>query len=645
MLSSFGTAAARWLAAFALVAVAGRASAELLAAAEFRPSSAPPWAYTIDHPDGVAIAAQASGPRLEDERWVLRLGASSSTTRFAPVPLDTVRDAVASWVMRVERARWEDDAYFEVRARDGAGEERMLARWDADDLRAAKPGRGNFQSAALPAGFDTVEIVVEARAAAARGAAWIDFFWLRLDGSNREPAAPVAPEFERPPYLQLVGRDRATLRWRSRYPTDAVVRWWPSAGPKDAALTWRSPTRATEHAATLPGLEADTLYRYEVDLDGVTLADGEGHRFRTAPGPESEAAIDLWVIGDSGMCGSHDEGCEQAGRVRDAFVARAGPDAPQLWLLLGDNAYPHGTDWQYTRGLFQHYREVAARAPMWSVAGNHDFFSASSAEQSGVYFESFSLPAHGELGGVPSGTEAYYSFDWGPLHIVALDSQDTDRGAASPMARWLEEDLAAATDARWRIALLHHAPYSRGSHDSDDPEDGGGRMIEMREVFNPILERHGVDLVLAGHSHGYERSVPLHGHYGVSTTFLSTTHRVGEGAGTPESPYRKYGGAGVPGTLYAVVGSASEASNRMKLHPVMARSLPVPGSLWLRVSGDTLRGRFIGEDGEILDDFAMRKDPRIPLTVSPGPVPIWLAAAMLVGVFALAALWWGRPRR
>ncbi len=644
MLTPSATAAVPCFAVLLVSLAAGGAAAERLAAAEFRPANPPSWVYTVEHPDGVAIAAQATGPRLDDGRWVLRLGASSSTTRFAPIALDVVDDAAASWVMRVERARWEDDAFFEVRARDASGEERMLGRWDADDLRAAKPGRGNFESASLPADFESVEIVVEARAAAARGAAWIDFFGLRIDGRNRDPAEPVPPEWERPPYLQGVGRDRALLRWRTRYPADAVVRWWPADAPEAGADsgTWRSTSRGTEHVAVLGALEADTLYRYVVELDGVTLAEGAAHQFRTAPLPESEAPIELWVIGDSGMCGANEAGCALAGRVRDA-AARFG--TPHLWLLLGDNAYPYGADWEYTRALFQHYRDVAARTPLWPVPGNHDFYSARAADQSGVYFESFTLPTEGELGGAPSGTEAYYSFDWGPLHVVALDSEDTDRSAEGAMARWLDRNLAASGDARWRIALLHHAPYSRGSHDSDDPDDSGGRMIEMREVFNPILERHGVDLVLSGHSHGYERSVPIHGHYGDSTTFLSSRYRVGGGAGTPEDPYWKYAGAGAPGTLYAVVGSASEASNRMKSHPVMARSLARPGSLWVRIEGDTLRGRFVGDDGEILDDFSLRKTPPRPLTLSPSPVPIWLVAALLVGGFALAALWWSRAPR
>ena len=131
---------------------------------------------------------------------------------------------------------------------------------------------------------------------------------------------------------------------------------------------------------------------------------------------------------------------------------------------------------------------------------------------------------------MPSGTEAYYSFDWGNIHFVALDSHDTDRSApANPasnvcppgvggaMYQWLCADLAA-TDQDFIIAFWHHPPYTKGSHDSDNAADSAGIMKEMRERFLPVLDAYGVDLVLTGHSHSYERSVLLHDHYGVSST-------------------------------------------------------------------------------------------------------------------------------
>ena len=99
--------------------------------------------------------------------------------------------------------------------------------------------------------------------------------------------------------------------------------------------------------------------------------------------------------------------------------------------------------------------------------------------------------------GVPSGTEAYYSFDFANVHFVVLDSQESPRTPAGAMLGWLEADLASTT-RHWIVAYWHHPPYSKGSHDSDDPADSGGRLIDMRQYALPILEDHGVDVVFSG---------------------------------------------------------------------------------------------------------------------------------------------------
>ena len=74
------------------------------------------------------------------------------------------------------------------------------------------------------------------------------------------------------------------------------------------------------------------------------------------------------------------------------------------------------------------------------------------------------------------------------------------------MLAWLARDLAA-NRAKWTIAVFHHPPYSDGSHVSDTED----RMVQVREHVVPILERYGVDLVLSGHSHGYERTALVTG--------------------------------------------------------------------------------------------------------------------------------------
>ena len=112
----------------------------------------------------------------------------------------------------------------------------------------------------------------------------------------------------------------------------------------------------------------------------------------------------------------------------------------------------------------------------------------------GPYYDAYVLPARGEAGGLASGTEAYYSFDFGRAHFVCLDSHDLDRRPTGLMARWLKMDLER-TRQDWIIAYFHHPPYTKGTHDSDREK----QLIEMRTLIMPILETGGVDLVLTGH--------------------------------------------------------------------------------------------------------------------------------------------------
>ena len=259
----------------------------------------------------------------------------------------------------------------------------------------------------------------------------------------------------------------------------------------------------TEHRVLLTGLDSATRYFYSIgDRNVVLSGPDDTHLFITAPVMGSTAATRIWVVGDSGTANAW------SALVRDAYETYAGSRPTDLWLMLGDNAYPSGTDDQYQAAVFDTYPELLRRSVLWPALGNHDGISADSASETGPYYDIFELPRAGEAGGVPSGTEAYYSFDHANVHFVCLDSHESDRSVGGAMATWLASDLAATTQD-WKVVFFHHPPYTKGSHDSVLKI----RDIEMRENFNPILEAAGCDLVLGGHSHGYERSLLVHGHF------------------------------------------------------------------------------------------------------------------------------------
>ena len=308
----------------------------------------------------------------------------------------------------------------------------------------------------------------------------------------------------RGPYLQSGTPSGVIVKWRTNISTDSVVRY----GLDPASLTQSEsiPGPASEHTVTLTGLSADTKYYYSVGTSSTTLAGGDSSHFVVTSPPSGTAkATRVWVIGDSGTANA------SARAVRDSFLNFTGTQDPDLWIMLGDNAYNDGTDAEYQDAVFDidMYAQLLAKTVVWPTLGNHDGHTADSASQSGPYYDIFSLPRNGEAGGVPSGTEAYYSFDYGNIHFICLESYETDRSSSGAMMTWLQVDLQA-NDKEWIIAFWHHPPYTKGSHNSDTE----GNLIDMRQNALPILEQYGVDLVLSGHSHSYERSYLVDGHYG-----------------------------------------------------------------------------------------------------------------------------------
>ncbi|MEO8603949.1 MAG: metallophosphoesterase, partial [bacterium] len=402
----------------------------------------------------------------------------------------------------------------------------------------------------------------------------------------------------RGPYLQRGTPSGMVVRWRTDLATDSRVRFGVAVGALNSVAD--SATLTTEHVVTLSPLAPDSSYVYSVGTTASVLTGGDAsHMFHTPPLAGTAKRVRIWVVGDAGT------GSAAEMRVRDAYATFAGGASPDLWLMLGDNAYTAGTDAQYQVGVFDIFQTLLRSSVLWPTFGNHDGQSASSALQSGPYYDIFTLPAAAEAGGVASGTEAYYSYDYGRMHFVCLDSYGSSRASNGPMAQWLASDLQA-TSADWVIAYWHHPPYSKGSHNSDSEVE----LIEMRQNLLPILEAGGVDLVLSGHSHAYERSALLDGHYGVSTTLQpSMVHDARDGRIEGDGPYHKPAGgpAAHAGAVYVVAGSGANLGGGTLDHPVMITSLPVRGSLVLDIEGAVLTARFLDDAASVRDAFTITK--------------------------------------
>lgn len=436
------------------------------------------------------------------------------------------------------------------------------------------------------------------------------------------PGAAMEQSLSRGPYLQMGTPDSIVVRWRTTSPVDSRVLY--GLAPASLINSVEVPGSTSEHEVTLNELAPGTKYFYAVGSSTELMAGGDAeHFFQTSPTPGTRDPVRVWVIGDSGTADAN------ARAVRDAYESFNGGRHTDLWLMLGDNAYDRGTDAEYQDAVFDMYPRMLRQSVVWPTLGNHDGYGASSDTLSGPYYDIFTLPGTAQAGGVASGTEAYYSFDFGNIHFVCLNSHDVDRSVGGTMLTWLEQDLMNNAQD-WTIAFWHHPPYTKGSHNSDSED----QLIDMRENALPILEDWGVDLVLSGHSHSYERSYLLDGHYGSSGTLTDVMKLdAGDGRIDGDGAYAKdaQGPAGHEGAVYVVAGSSGKLSNGGLDHPAMYRSLLMLGSMVLDVEGDRLQAKFLDDEGTLQDYFTVVKNssalPQVDFAATPttGPAPLSVA--------------------
>ncbi len=203
------------------------------------------------------------------------------------------------------------------------------------------------------------------------------------------------------------------------------------------------------------------------------------------PIPTATAPLPLRfaVIGDYGS-GNDDEK-----RVADLVKSWK----VEFIVTTGDNNYPIGSAETIDAHIGQFYQEFispyrgiygkgAPENRFFPSLGNHDWMS----EGAKPYLDYFTLP----------GNERYYDFTWGAVQVFVLDSDSNEPdgvGRSSKQAKWLQERLSESTTA-WQIVVMHHPPYTSGLR---------GAVEWMRWPF----KEWGVDAVLCGHDHYYERLI------------------------------------------------------------------------------------------------------------------------------------------
>ena len=227
---------------------------------------------------------------------------------------------------------------------------------------------------------------------------------------------------------------------------------------------------------TLAGLHSDFLGQNR-SVNG----NGKGKLVAGSPVktilPVKDGSVRFVIIGDTGT------GSSKQHQLADILLASRTSFPFEFVLMMGDNMYGGEKPADYKNKFEDVYRPLLdQKVKFYATLGNHD-------EPAQRFYENFNM----------NGKE-YYRFTKGNVAFYSLNSNYMDK----KQVQWLEEELAKDT-SEWKIAFCHHPPYSSGGkHGSDKP---------LREVVEPIFVKYGVNAVLTGHDHFYERIKPQKGIY------------------------------------------------------------------------------------------------------------------------------------
>ena len=277
------------------------------------------------------------------------------------------------------------------------------------------------------------------------------------------------------------------------------------------------------HKAEVDTLKPNTRYQYRVGDSKTGVWSDVG--YFTTPGKSKDEA-NFIVFAD--VQASSEENFQQAAKVLQSAVETM----PNYEFAVGLGDFVNDCTNEEWDSYFRNFAFMNMNTTLVPVAGNH--------EGNLQWFKFNNMFNIGAAENSATITGCYYSFDWGDAHFAVLNSNDMYPMSASQI-NWLKNDMNAS-DAQWKIVLMHRALYSAGKN-INKPD-----TVIMRNLLLPVIDELGIDVVFAGHDHMYMRTEPVKGEKvqvastvteywnGESTTFAlnpdGTTHILPSTAGT-----------------------------------------------------------------------------------------------------------------
>jgi acid phosphatase type 7 len=371
-------------------------------------------------------------------------------------------------------------------------------------------------------------------------------------------------QVSRQPYLQISTPTSIVIRWQTDTATVGIIYY--DTVKASLTNTIKEIKKRPDHELKLTGLKANTKYYFSVEYP---LKATDDQYFITAPGKGSDSPVRIWVISDFGQTNSRDN-TRRLETVDQWKSFNNNNYHANFVLSLGDQTEDDSAS-QLQDNYFDQLENVLKNSPLYTVVGNHDNHDSLT-----NYLKTFTLPAGAEAGGIASHNKMYYSFDYANIHVVVLSTEIYDDVSYNAQVEWLKKDLAHNKQT-WLIACMHQPFHSGGYHPTDENKSAQKR----RKDWLTALEDNGIDLILQGHNHVYERSFMVDNLIGKSTSIIGANKiDTGSGRQDVDGAYRKpAGNKPHKGTVF-ISCTGGGVANSIKHYPAPFNIYPIafPGS-------------------------------------------------------------------